>query len=347
MGTMETAAMQSDASGRPEPEPLQPAPGPVDTSMPAGDWPARGSVPVSVLVTSKNEQANIVSCLRRLLFANEVVLVDSQSTDQTVRLAQALGAEVYQFYMSPRGWPQKRNWALETLTWRNEWVLIVDADEHMTPELACEIEQVVNGQYRPENPRLAGCGDGYCLNRRFMFMGRWIRHCGYYPSYNLRLFKHRVGRYERIGPLGDTGSGDNEVHEHVVLSTGEPGFLQHDFLHYAYPDLGTFVEKHNRYANWEAHAMAEGFHGGRSGSLFGGSIDRRRWIKQKTQRLPFRPTLRFIYSYVLQRGFLDGYPGFILCRMLAWYELLSLAKYRELHRRAQHDASQEDGHQAK
>lgn len=293
---------------------------------PPGDWPARGSVPVSVLVPVKNEEANIVECLRHVQWAAEFVVVDSLSSDRTVPLAQAMGADVYQFQYPKEGWPKKKNWALESVPWRHEWVLIVDADEHITPDLAAEIAAVVEGRSPPGN----GCGDGYYLNRRFVFMGRWIKHCGYYPSWNLRLFKHRVGRYERIGTLGDTGSGDNEVHEHVVLSTGEGGYLRHDFLHYAYPDLATWVEKHNRYSTWEAHAMRAGDAGGVKASPFGGPIERRRWLKAAARRLPCRPLLRFLYAYVLKGGFLDGYPGYCMCRLLAWYEFMANAKYYEM-----------------
>jgi glycosyltransferase involved in cell wall biosynthesis len=292
--------------------------------VPPGEWPANGSVPVAVLIPVKNEEANIVTCLRHVQWAQQLVVVDSQSSDRTVPLAQAMGAEVYQFRYSKEGWPKKKNWALESVPWRQEWVLIVDADEHMTPDLASEIEETVTGPA----PR-----DGYYLNRRFMFMGRWIKHCGYYPSWNLRLFKHRLGRYERIGTLGDTGSGDNEVHEHVVLKTGSAGYLKHDFLHYAYPDLATWVEKHNRYSTWEAHAAKAGHAGGLKASPFGGPLERRRWLKAAARRLPFRPWLRFFYSYVLKGGFLDGYPGYCMCRLLAWYEFLSKAKYYEMTRR--------------
>ncbi|HWB19670.1 MAG TPA: glycosyltransferase family 2 protein, partial [Phycisphaerales bacterium] len=218
----------------------------------------------------------------------------------------------------------------ENVPWKNPWVLILDADEHMTPELTEEVVQVVNGMYEAADENHAGCGDGYWLNRRFMFMGRWIKGCGYYPSYNVRLLKHKVGRYERIGALGDTGSGDNEVHEHIVLSTGKAGYLRNDFLHYAYPDLTTWIEKHNRYSNWEAHAMAAGNKGSLQANLFGGLIERRRWMKQLARRLPFRPFLRFMYSYVLKRGFMDGYPGYVMSRLMAWYEFVSIAKYREM-----------------
>jgi glycosyltransferase involved in cell wall biosynthesis len=308
----------------------------LDKPLP-GDWPAVRSVPVSVLVPVKNEETNIGPCLRHLRWAEQIVVVDSQSNDRTATIAETMGAEVQQFYYSKEGWPKKKNWALEAAPWRHEWVLIVDADEHFTPELAKEIAAVVESEKNLTPPAPlpdAGRGEktinGYFLNRRFMFMGRWIKHCGYYPSWNLRLFKHRLGRYERIGTLGDTGSGDNEVHEHVVLSDGEAGYLKNDFLHYAYPDLATWVEKHNRYSTWEAHAMLAGDTGGVKASPFGGPIERRRWLKATARRLPFRPWLRFLYSFVLKGGFLDGYPGFCMCRLLAWYEFMSSAKHYEM-----------------
>lgn len=323
------------AAGRPTPEARHP-----DADRLAGElqpfrnvpgtWPAPRSVPVSILVPVKNEERNIVNCLRRVEWATELVVVDSQSVDRTIALSQAMGADVYQFHYSKEGWPKKKNWAIENVAWKNDWVMILDADEYMTPELAEEIRRVVTGTWKPEGGQArAGGGDGYWVNRRFMFFGRWLRGCGYYPSYNVRLFKHAVGRYERIGTLGDTGSGDNEVHEHIVLSSGEAGYLRHEFLHYAYPDLSAWIEKHNRYTTWEAHAMEAKDAGAVRARLFGGPIQRRRWIKRFARRLPCRPTLRFIYSYFVQMGFRDGYPGYVMCRLLAWYEFVSIAKYRE------------------
>lgn len=294
--------------------------------LPPGDWPARGSVPVSVLIPVKNEQDNIVECMRHLLWASQIVVVDSHSSDLTVPLAQAMGGTVYEFTLPEAGWPKKKNWGIATLPWQNEWLLIMDADEHMTPELTREIVEVVEGRYPPGN----GSGDGYWLNRRFMFMNSWLKHSGYYPSWNTRLFKHSVGRYERIGELGDTESGDHEIHEHVVLSTGEAGYLKNDFYHYAYPDVTTLVKKHNAYATWEAHAMTMGYEGGFKPSLLGGPIARRRWLRIRSRRMPFRPTLRFLFSYICQGGFLDGRAGYYMCRFLSWYEFISIAKYREL-----------------
>ncbi len=302
----------------------------VNSEMPPGDWPAPHSVALSVLVPVKNEERNLPACLRRLTWANEIVVVDSHSTDATVSIAQAFSAQIHQFDYSSEGWPKKKNWALESVSWKNEWVLIMDADEHMTPELAREIEAVVSGRSGDPNAASPGTNDGYWINRRFMFMGRWIKGCGYYPSWNMRLFKHALGRYERIGNLGDTGSGDNEVHEHVKVSTGRCGHLKHEFLHYAYPDLATWIEKHNRYSTWEAHAALAADAGEVKPNLFGSAIERRRWLKSMSRKLPGRPGLRFVYSYLVERGFMDGYPGFVMCSLLAWYELVSVAKQQEM-----------------
>lgn len=289
------------------------------TLPPPETWPAPGSVPVAVLLPVRNEAANLAACLDRLRWAGQIVVVDSHSADETASIATQYGAEVHQFdYTS--GWPKKKNWALDTLSWKYEWVLIIDADEWVTPELAVEIAEVLKSP----------AADGYFLKRRFNFLGHWIRYCGYYPVWTLRLFRRDRGRYERIGLLGETDSGDNEIHEHVVLETNKLGYLRHDLLHFAYPDLTTWVEKHNRYASWEAHAMKAGYAGGVRPSLWGGPIARRRWLKVYSRWLPGRPLWRFLYSYIWQAGFLDGVPGYYLCRMLAWYEFLSGAKYYEL-----------------
>jgi hypothetical protein len=128
---------------------------------------------------------------------------------------------------------------------------------------------------------------------------------------------------------GDTRSGDNEVHEHVVLS-GHTACLREDLLHLAYPDIFTWVEKHNRYSNWEARVQA--VHNCLPGERhrIGSGLARKRLLKLWSRRLPFRPSLRFLYSYILQRGFLDGFEGYVLCRLLATYEMLSVVKAREL-----------------
>ncbi len=290
-------------------------------STAAGDtaFPAERSVPVSVVVPVKNESANIRDCLEHLRWAREVFVVDSASTDDTCDIATSMGAAVVQFKWDGR-YPKKKNWAIENLPFTTDWILIVDADEHIVPELAQEIAQTI-----------AAPGDkaGFYINRKFIFLGSWIRHCGYYPSWNLRLLRRGRGRYERISDSADTRSGDNEVHEHVICE-GPTGSLRHDMLHYAFPTIDVFMEKHNRYSNWEALVQYENLRGGLPRNFFGHELERRRFMKSVASKLPFRPTLRFIYAYCLRAGFLDGRRGFTFCRLLAAYEFLCVAKLNEL-----------------
>src|SRR6202011_4035060 len=159
---------------------------------------------VSVLVPVKNEADNLRRCLPALAWADEVFVVDSQSTDDTVRVAEGFGARVEQFHFNGT-YPKKKNWALDTLPFRNEWVLIVDADEVVVPELAREIARRT----------AADEADGFYLNMKYYFLGRRIRHCGYAEAWNLRLFKHRLGRYEQMPVQPGSRTGDNEAHEHV------------------------------------------------------------------------------------------------------------------------------------
>ena len=278
--------------------------------------------PISVLVPAKNEGANLRACLESCRFADEVVVVDSASTDATPRIAAEFGARVVDFAWNGR-LPKKKNWALATVPWRHEWVFILDADERITPELADELRQVV----------AAPDCDGYYVNRRFWFLDGWLMHCGYYPSWNLRFFRHRLGRYEQLPDVGDTRSGDNEVHEHVLIE-GRVGRLRHEMEHHAFPTIDVWVEKHNRYSNWEARLLAsEDASTAAANAAIDPALARRRRLKRFASRLPFRPTLRFLYHYVLRAGFLDGYRGFVFCRLMGIYEFLSVAKARELRRR--------------
>ena len=272
---------------------------------------------MSVVIPAKNEARNIRRCLGHLKWADEIFLVDSQSIDETLKVAQDMGVKIVQFYFNGT-YPKKKNWALQNLPFRNEWVLIVDADELVPVELAEEISQVL----QQHNGR-----KGYYINRRFFFLGRWLRHCGYYPSFNLRLFKHHWGRYEKMIARG---AGDNEVHEHVVLD-GRAGTLHEDMLHYAYPDITTWVEKHNRYSNWEAEL--EGRFRARDPNgkeqLIGRKLQIKRLLKRIYLGVPLRFIFRFFYAYVWKKGFLDGKPGFIFCVLLSFYDFLSWAKAYE------------------
>jgi glycosyltransferase involved in cell wall biosynthesis len=278
-----------------------------------------GRVPVSVLVPIRNEAANLPRCLESVRWADEIIVIDSQSTDGSSAIAQEHGAQVVQFHFNGT-WPKKKNWALENLPFRNEWVFILDADEELPPAAQDEFARVIAN---------AGEIAGYWINRRFMFMGKWLRH-SYYPNWNLRLFRHSLGRYEKLTDA-NTHSGDNEVHEHVIVQ-GPTGRLRVEMDHYAFPSVEVFVEKHNRYSNWEARVSADRQLSGSAAQISSGHVERRRKLKQLSQRLPFRPLLRFCYIYIWQKGFLDGREGYYFARLHAVYEFLSVAKTYELTR---------------
>ena len=280
-------------------------------------------IPVSVLIPAKNEQVNLPACLESLQRADEVFVVDSQSSDKSVEIAENCGANVVQFHFNGR-WPKKKNWSLDNLPFRNEWVLIVDCDERITPELWSEIADAIqNTQY-----------NGYYLNRRVFFLGKWIRHGGRYPDWNLRLFKHNQGRYENLHTEEIPNTGDNEVHEHVILS-GKAGYLKNDMLHEDFRDLYHWIERHNRYSNWEAGVYlnlltTKNDNDTIGANLFGDAVQRKRFLKKLWVRLPFKPFLRFILFYIIQQGFLDGKAGYIYARLLSQYEYQIGVKLYEL-----------------
>jgi len=278
-------------------------------------------VPLSILLPIKNEAANLPRCLASVAWADEIFVVDSQSTDGSQAIAESFGAKVVQFQFNGI-WPKKKNWALENLPFRNEWVFIIDADEVLPAEAEAEFRAIIT----TPNQSLAG----YWINRRFMFMGKWLKHA-YYPNWNLRLFKHQLGRYEKLTDV-DTQSGDNEVHEHVVVE-GATGRLTSEMDHYAFPSVDVFVEKHNRYSNWEARVALDRYlH--KEGQLQMEAVGLRRKLKQLSQRLPFRALQRFLYVYIFQFGFLDGREGYYFARLHGFYEFLSVAKTYELKRQA-------------
>ncbi|VXD20031.1 glycosyltransferase family 2 protein [Planktothrix paucivesiculata] len=281
-------------------------------------------LPVSVLIPARNEQSNLPACLASVARADEIFVVDSQSSDRSVEIAEDYGAKVVQFYFKG-GWPKKKNWSLETLPFKNEWVLIVDCDERITPESWDEIAEVI------KNPEYTG----YYINRRVFFLGTWVRHGGKYPDWNLRLFKHKLGRYENLNTEDVPNTGDNEVHEHVVMSSGQVGYLKNDMLHEDFRDLFHWIERHNRYSNWEARVYYNTLMGTDDSKtigadLFGDSVQRKRFLKKIWVRLPFKPLLRFIIFYIIRLGFLDGKAGYIYGRLLSQYEYQIGVKLFEL-----------------
>src|SRR5947209_4755366 len=191
---------------------------------------------LDVLIQTYNEEMNLPYTLKSLEgWVHRIIVVDSGSTDRTVEIAKAAGAQVV--YHAFQGYAAQKNWALDNLTWESPWILILDADESVSPELRNEIARLVS--LDPQRvPEVA-----FLLNRVLVFQGREIWHCGYFPSWNLLLFKRGTARYE-----------ERLVHEHMVAN-GSVGRLQHLLIHQDRRGLEHFIAKHNRYSTLEAREM--------------------------------------------------------------------------------------------
>ena len=242
---------------------------------------------LSVTIVAWNEEERLRACLESVAWADEIVLVDGESTDKTVALAREFTDRVW-----VRSWPgfaAQKNFALEQAT--GDWVLALDADERVTPELHARIARIL-----ADDAARQPVADGYALPRKNVFWGRWVRHGGLYPDYQLRLFRRRLGRF-----LADA------VHESVQVE-GRVERLGEALLHHSYRSLEDFVQRSNRYSTLAAGEWLR--HGKRAGLA----------------DLIFRPLGRFLSMYIVQRGFLDGWRGFVLAVLYADYVFLRMAK---------------------
>ena len=275
--------------------------------------------PVSVIVLAYNEEANLPACLDSLRHLDcEVLLVDSGSTDRTLEIARQGGAAVFEHPFDTYG--AQRNWAQDHLPLAGEWVLHLDSDERLTPELVAEINRILLNP--PENV------DGFLFRKRTFFMGRWIRHGGHYPSYHLRLFrKGRGGCEERF------------YDQHYVVR-GNVRQLRHDYIDVLTSDLSVWSARHVRWAELEAHEIVDGVAAeGRVEALpFGDPIQRRRWLREGFYwKLPLflRAFVYWFYRYFIRLGFLDGREGMIFHFLQGfWFRFLIDAKLFEMKKRA-------------
>jgi glycosyltransferase involved in cell wall biosynthesis len=243
---------------------------------------------LSVIVITKNEAHNIEECLESVRWAQEIVVVDGGSDDKTVEIAQRHTQKV--FVKSWEGYGASKNFALEHCTC--QWVLWLDADERVTADLSKEIQVIVS---QSDNALHV-----YEIPRRAFFLGKWIKHCGWYPGYVARLFKRGSGRFST-----------NKVHERFEFD-GQVGRLRSDLLHYTDPNLWHYFEKFNRYTTLAAEEMSE------------------RGASSRITQMIFRPPWVFIKMYFLKMGFLDGVQGLILSVLSSCYVFTKYAKLWEL-----------------
>jgi glycosyltransferase involved in cell wall biosynthesis len=276
------------------------------------DMADQSKAPVSVLIPTRNEERLLPACLASVAWADQVVVFDSLSTDATLDIARAAGATVVQREFD--SFAAHKNWALDNIGFHHRWVLLLDADERVTDSLANEIRAVV----------AAGDGPaGYYIGRKLVFCGRWIRHGGVWPDYNMRLVQRGRAQYE-----------DRLVHEHMIL-TGPAGYLKNPLLHDDDKGLERYMERHNHYTSLEAvEVLRDAL--GLSGRRLGGDLgvrgpQRRRALKTFAHRhLPCRALFYFLYMYVLKAGFLDGRIGLRYCLVKTFFEYLVDLKVREL-----------------
>jgi glycosyltransferase involved in cell wall biosynthesis len=271
------------------------------------------SLPVSVLIPTKNEEKNIGKCLASVSWADEIYVVDSCSSDRTGEIAQSLGAKVIPFSWDGKG-PRKKNWALEALPWKHDWVLVVDADEEVSPALRDEIAAMVS---RPS------AYTAFLVRYHYYFLGRCLRHGA--PLWKLILFRHRAARFERK-EVPEVTAYDVELHEYPLVR-GQIGRLRSPMIHHDFENLTHYFQRHNIYSDWEALLRTCYRHRDPTGEilprLFGSAVERRRFLKQCFLNLPGRPWLYFLYAYILRGGFLDGRPGFIynVLKAFYWYQI--------------------------
>jgi glycosyltransferase involved in cell wall biosynthesis len=257
---------------------------------------------VSVLVLTLNEELNIRRCLESVAWCDDVVVVDSFSTDQTVEIAKAMGARVISRKLDD--WASHLNWINANVTFRHDWVYYSDADELVPDDLRDELIALAKNR----TPYAA-----FRVRYKNYFMGRWIKHSGSYPIWVMRFFKPKLIKWARsVNP--------------TPIVDGEEGKLSSHFDHYSFnKGMDWWFEKHNRYSTGEASESLRSLRAGAfalSGLLSADPAERRRCLKELSFRLPARFLLRFVYMYILRGGFIDGIPGLHWSLLNACYEYM-------------------------
>jgi glycosyltransferase involved in cell wall biosynthesis len=270
------------------------------------------NVPVSVTILTYNEEKNILACLESCRWCDDVHVLDSGSTDRTQEMARQWGATVHEHMFATFG--LQRNWAIDNIPSKYLWHFHLDADERFTPELVAEMLRLLGPDGK--NSRQAA----YFVPSKLMFRGKWLRHSGSYPTYQVRFFNSCKCRFV------DFGHGQRED------CTGEIGWMVNPYLHYSFSKgMADWFLKHNDYSNREA---LEAVTVRRMGLTFSGlgsrdALTRRRTLKNLTFFLKARALFRFIYMYMMNGGWLDAAPGFHHCMMMASYEYWIELKIRE------------------
>jgi glycosyltransferase involved in cell wall biosynthesis len=271
-------------------------------------YPTHAPPACSVMIFIRDEEVHLPSCLESLRWCDDVIVIDSFSTDRSLAICQAAGVRVFQRAFD--GFGSQRNWALEGVQTKHDWVLILDADERVVPEMVQELRHTL--------PAVPAEVAAFRVARRFYMWGRWLRHSSLYPIYVVRLV--RKGRVKYV----------NRGHAETQLIDGVTAQLRTDLIDENLKGLEEWFARQNRYSSREAEYELEQAHGAwRARNVASGDpVARRAALKQLAARLPGRPLWYFLYSFVLRGGFRDGYDGLMFCIMKSIYEaMVSVKKY--------------------
>ena len=267
------------------------------------------SIQISVVILTLDEEHNLPGCLESCIGMDDIHVLDCGSEDKTAEVSKSYGAKVWVHPFESFG--AQRNWAIDNIDTKYDWILHLDADEHLTPELLAEMRDLINSK-----PNEAG----FYIPSKVMFMNRWLKHCGGYPNYQMRLFHKNRMRFQ------DHGHGQRE------LTDGAIGMIKEPYLHYVFSKgIAHWLAKHNIYATQEARqAIAEDDGLDLKGLFSTDRITRRRSIKRMSFRLPMRDKLRVLQLLILQGGILDGRAGLMYARLMSIYERMIAVKYKLL-----------------
>jgi glycosyltransferase involved in cell wall biosynthesis len=271
----------------------------------------RAPIPVTVVILTYNEAVNIVPCVESLREFAETIVVDSGSTDGTLEILGDRFPDIRVLKHPFQDFGQQRNWALDHVSPSHEWILFFDADERSTPAFADAVRAVVASP---------GGHVGFFLCYRNFFLGRWIKRCTMYPTWQLRLLKAGQVRYRR------EGHGQREV------MAGSAGYIREPYDHFGFSKgIKGWITRHNEYSSNEIHLIEKLASAPTtiSGLLSSDPVRRHRTLKALGARTPLRPVARFIYQYVIRLGFLDGRPGLLFCLLLVAHELHVALKFAE------------------
>jgi glycosyltransferase involved in cell wall biosynthesis len=275
---------------------------------------------ISIFIQTLNEEDNLPGLLESVAWADDIVVLDSLSTDRTREISEEAGARWFERAYDGRG--NHQNWAMDNIEFKHQWVFYLDADERMTPELRAEIEAIAADWDTGKCSKDANDPVAYYCGRKNIFRGKWLKHA-MAPGNIMRFFQPPHIRFARDA-------------NPVPIVEGEIGYLKEHFIHYNFSKgIREWIERHNRYSSYEANETVRALKDNpvKLSNLFSTDRNTRRLeLKNISFRMPMRPMLKFVFMYVIGRGFLDGRAGWTYCRLQATYEYMIVLKVREIQR---------------